>query len=206
MRHGICSFVVLLAATLVACAGVTAPPRDGNAPSAAKSVSPGACGARETASVSPQTPSAASLRVPKGFSIETIARIDAARELAPLPNGDLIVGTIGSDVYIVPNAEGTPSSPQVFAAIDDDKVAGAAFTVARCEIYVAGEHHVWSITYHGERKALHVRRIADVRTGPIAPGSDGDSSTPQPVLRVTRRWITAKSRAPRSIPLARRSP
>ncbi len=115
--------------------------------------------------------------VPAGFILETIADVGGARELAALPNGDLIVGTRGSDVYIVPNAEGTPGAPRVFATFDDDLAAGVAFARDGKEIYVATMHHVWAIPYRGERAASHVHRIADVRTGPVAPGTDGDVHT-----------------------------
>jgi glucose/arabinose dehydrogenase len=120
---------------------------------------------------------AASLRVPDSFTIEQIAAIRGARELAALPNGDLLVGTKGSDVYIVPNAEANANAPRVFASFDDDLAAGVAFSSERSEIYVGTMHHVWVIPYHGERKATRVRSIADVRTGPIPPHSDGDVHT-----------------------------
>ncbi len=114
------------------------------------------------------------LHAPKGFSVEQIAQIDGARELAPLPNGDLLIGTTGSDVYIVADAESRPGTPQVFATLDDERASGVAFAAERSEIYVATGHHVWAIPYHGERKARQIRRIADVRQGPVAPGTDGD--------------------------------
>lgn len=117
---------------------------------------------------------ASSLHVPAGFSIETIANVAGARELAALPNGDLLVGTKGSDVYIVPNAEGAPRNPQVFVSLDDDRAAGLAFVAARREIFVATMHHVWAIHYEAGRAATKPMRIADVRSGPEAPGTDGD--------------------------------
>lgn len=120
---------------------------------------------------------AASLRVPNGFLIETIASVPAARELVALPNGSLIVGTLGHDVYLVPDSEGRVASPRVFATFDDDRAAGVAFASSRSEIYVATTNHVWSIAYHGEEKAPNSRQIADVRTGGIAPGTDGDIHT-----------------------------
>jgi glucose/arabinose dehydrogenase len=125
-----------------------------------------ACGARNT--------DAAALHVPAGFSIEKIADVDGARELVTLPNGDLIVGTEGRDVYIVPDAEGAAGSPQVFAAFDDEDAAGVAFAADRREIFVGTRYHVWAIPYRGERTASTIRRVANVRTGPIAPGTDGD--------------------------------
>ena len=115
------------------------------------------------------------LHVPRGFSIETIAEVNGARELAALPNGDLIVGTRGKSVYIVADAEERARSPLVFASFDDDDATGVAFAAPRSEIIVASEHHVYAIAYHrGESRATSLRRIADVRTGPVAPGTDGD--------------------------------
>jgi glucose/arabinose dehydrogenase len=119
----------------------------------------------------------ADLHVPRGFAIETIAVISGARELAALPNGDLIVGTEGQDVYVVPDAEGKAGTPEVFARFDDDRAAGVAFSSQRSEIFVGTMHHVWAIPYRGERAATQVRRIADVRAGPLAPGTDGDVHT-----------------------------
>jgi glucose/arabinose dehydrogenase len=174
MRRALSTSLLVIVAALPGCAGAAPAPQDHDAPSTHKSVAVGGCNAREgTSSASAET-ATSPLHVPKGFSIETIAKLSGARELAPLPNGDLLVGTDGSDVYIVPNADGTPGTPQVFATVDDDYADGVTFAASRCEIYVASEHHVWAIPYHGERKASRIHRIADVRTGPIAPGSDGD--------------------------------
>lgn len=117
------------------------------------------------------------LHVPRGFTIETIADVGGARELAVLPNSDLIVGTRGQDVYIVPNADGKPGTPHVFATFDDEGASGVAFAAARRAIYVATMHHVWEIPYRGERSATQPQRIADVRSGPVAPGTDGDVHT-----------------------------
>jgi glucose/arabinose dehydrogenase len=170
---------LVLLAIFVACGGgATDTPRDGAPPSPGRApANPAGCGSHEGAAPPGRAFPDAALRVPKGFVIETIASIGAARELAPLPNGDLIVGTDGSDLYIVPNAEATPGSPQVFATLNDEKAEGVTFVKARCEIYAASMHHVWAIPYHGERKAPLVRRIADVRRGPVAPGTDGDVHT-----------------------------
>jgi glucose/arabinose dehydrogenase len=125
-----------------------------------------ACGARESA--------ASSLHVPAGFAVEKIADVPGARELAALPNGDLIAGTRGRDVYLVPNAEGIASAPVVFASFDDDVASGVAYASEPREIFVGTAHHVWAIRYAGERKAKNVLRVADVRTGSEAPGTDGD--------------------------------
>ena len=57
------------------------------------------------------------LTIPTGFKMEVIAQIGSARELAALPNGDLLVGTNGSSVYIIPSAEAdaAPGKSQKFA-------------------------------------------------------------------------------------------
>ncbi|MGA8385868.1 MAG: hypothetical protein WB687_11295, partial [Candidatus Cybelea sp.] len=108
------------------------------------------------------------LHVPNGFLIETIASIPSARELVALPDGNLIVGTLRHDVYVVPGAEGLAASPRVFATLDDDRAAGIAFSNSRSEIYVATTNHVWVLAYPGKANAQTVRRIADVRAGAIA--------------------------------------
>ncbi len=120
---------------------------------------------------------APNLHVLEGFTIETIADVSGARELAALPNSDLIVGTRGRDVYIVPNADGKPGTPYVFATFDDERASGVAFAAARRAIYVATMHHVWEIPYRGGRSTTQPQRIADVRSGPVAPGTDGDVHT-----------------------------
>lgn len=165
---------ILLLAALVACAGANAPSTAGAAAANRNVTEPGVCGSATSDAPRGSSLSTPALYVLTGFTIETIAAVDDARELAALPNGDLLVATTGSEIYIVPNAEGTPGAPQIFATIDDSLAAGVAFAGARCEIYVGSEHHVWAIPYHGERKAKKIRSIADVRSGPVAPGTDGD--------------------------------
>ncbi len=120
---------------------------------------------------------ATALRVPAGFSVERIASVSKPREIAALPNGDLLVGTTGSDVMILPDAEGRPRAPQVFASFDDARAAGVTYAAPLRKVFVATMHHVWAIAYNGERAASNVRKIADVRTGPVAPGTDGDVHT-----------------------------
>jgi glucose/arabinose dehydrogenase len=121
------------------------------------------------------TNAAQNLTVPAGFTILTIAHVPRARELAALPNGDLIVGTESSDVYIVPNAEANPAGqPRVFTTIPDDRAAGVAFSTERGELYIAGEHGVYAMAYRPGDAPGGLRLIAHVRTGPVAPDSDGD--------------------------------
>ncbi len=93
------------------------------------------------------------LHVPNGFLIETIASIPSARELVALPDGNLIVGTLRHDVYVVPDAEGLAVSPRVFATLDDDRAAGIAFSTSRSEIYVATTNHIWVLAYPGKANA-----------------------------------------------------
>lgn len=121
-------------------------------------------------------PAASALSVPHGFTIERIAQIDGPRELAMLPNGDLLVGTKGNSVYIVPSVERRAGRPRVFVQLDDDLAAGVTFVPQRSQVIVGTEHHVYAIAYRGGTAGAP-RRIADVRTGPVAPGSDGDVHT-----------------------------
>jgi glucose/arabinose dehydrogenase len=126
---------------------------------------------------SAQTPDTAqSLAVPSGFQILTVAHVLSARELAALPTGDLIVGTSSSNIYIVPNAEGgAVGQPQLFATLPDAHAAGVAFAAEPSVIYFASEHGIYATNYSaGQRTASTITLIARVRTGPIAPNSDGD--------------------------------
>ena len=128
----------------------------------------------------------AALRVPNGFLIETIASIPAARELVALPDGNLIVGTLRHDVYVVPDAEGPAVSPRVLATLDDDRAAGIAFSTSRSEIYVATTNHIWVLAYPGKANAPNVRRIADVRARRDRAG-DGRRRSYDDVRSVRRR-------------------
>ncbi len=115
--------------------------------------------------------------LPRGFQARIIANVPGARELAALPNGDLLVGTLGSNVDIVPHAEadGSAGTPRVFATLNDDLAQGVTFAAATCTIYVATEHAVWAIPYTAsQRIAARIVRVARVRTGPVSPGTDGD--------------------------------
>jgi glucose/arabinose dehydrogenase len=123
--------------------------------------------------------------------IQTIANVGQARELVGLPNGDLLVGTAGSNVYIVPNAEasGAAGAPKVFATISEtvplnepsvgsNNAEGVAFSPSTCTIFVATEYHVWSTPYKdGDLSAENLQPIATVRTGPTASPGDGDYHT-----------------------------
>ncbi len=169
---------------LVACgggagAGATArpssPPHPNAAPPRAASNCSGAAPAHASAGIAPRTPPG--LSVTSGFTLETIAGIGGAREIAPLPNGDLIVGTSGSAVYIVPNAEGAAGAgvARVFATIHDAPDAGVAFSQPTCTVYIATQYGIYATPYRdGDLTAERLTKIRSVRTGSISPTTDGD--------------------------------
>ena len=138
------------------------------------------------------TPATPALTVASGLTIQTIASVAGARELAALPNGDLLVGTGGGNVYIIPNAEasGAAGAPKVFATISNESVPagepttginnpeGVAFSQSSCTVFISTEYHVWSTPYKdGDLAAENLRAIATVRTGPTANPGDGDYHT-----------------------------
>jgi glucose/arabinose dehydrogenase len=137
-----------------------------------------ACAGSATSAQSPPTPTG--LSVPSGYAIQTIAHVAGAREIAPLPNGDLLVATTGSTIFIVPAAlQPAPATPRVFATIDDAPDAGITYSASQRAIYVATLHGVYRIAYHpGDRRAsANPQKVATVRSGPVAPNSDGDIHT-----------------------------
>jgi glucose/arabinose dehydrogenase len=143
---------------------------------------PAACnGSVKSTSTPGPAPSAMSgLALQSGFSLMKVASVGGARELAALPNGDLLVGTNGNSVYIVPNVEasGAVGTPQVFTSINDSPVEGVAFAGATCTIYVATQHGAYAIPYtDGMLTASNPTQIAMVRQGTPTPGSDGDVHT-----------------------------
>jgi len=116
----------------------------------------------------------ARLRLPSGFVANVVANVSGARELAALPNGDLLVGTSGTTVAILPNAEsaGVASTPATFAAINDAPVQGVAYGGGF--VFVATQHGVYRIVYANGAQSGTPAKIAAVRTGTVAPNSDGD--------------------------------
>lgn len=109
-----------------------------------------------------------SLAVPSGFSIEIIAHVRAARELAVASNGDLLVGTLGSDVFIVDDAERAVAAPRVFAHVDDSPAAGVALSPDA--LYIGGQFTIWRVPYKtGDRVAqAKPQPIAHVRPNGLA--------------------------------------
>jgi glucose/arabinose dehydrogenase len=119
------------------------------------------------------------LQVASGYVYSTIASVPGARELAALPNGDLLVGTSGTQLHIVPNAEsaGSPGAASVFITLPDSPAQGVALSADGSTIYAATQYGVYKIPYHsGDQSEPNSSavKIASVRTGPISPGSDGD--------------------------------
>jgi len=112
---------------------------------------PAACSGAtlSTAAEAPTPPTPPVVTLPQGFSIETIALIPSARQLAALPNGDLVVGTSDQSVFLIPNAEadGQPGVPAIFATVNDAPVQGVAFARSICTIYVASRHGIYSTPY-----------------------------------------------------------
>ena len=108
--------------------------------------------------------SATALHVPAGFSIERIASVDGARELAVAPNGDLFVGTNGNAVVVVPDAQGMAAAPRTFATFDDRPVAGVALDGDA--LYAGGQFGVYRVAYRAGDRTARARpeRIAPVRT------------------------------------------
>src|SRR5262249_16352090 len=86
---------------------------------------------------------------------------------AALPNGDLLVGTNGRSIFIVPGAEndGAAGSPTVFAAIDDAPVHSVAFVADDCTVYAGAKHGVYRMPYRdGQLTASPGAPIARART------------------------------------------
>lgn len=165
--------LALIAALLVACGGggggTTA-----NAP-APPSQEPG--GAPHTQGCQPLTPPAtpapgaapqpaSGLSVPSGFTISVIGNVRGARELAFAPNGDLFVGTGGSSVYVIQNAEAQPATPRVFVNVNDAPAAGVALSLESCSLYIGVQSGVYRVPYTvGDSTAQGgATKIAAVRT------------------------------------------
>ena len=106
----------------------------------------------------------AALKVPTGFTAERIATVPRARELAVAPNGDLFVGTNGSAIYVVADAQGAAGAPKEFATFDDSHVASVLLTADT--LYAGGEFGVYRLPYRtGDREArAKPQKIASLRT------------------------------------------
>ncbi len=181
MRTAVALAICTLGA--ISCAGGSTAPNPSamqakNAPGLLANATTGcAPGVAPTAAPGPLPQQAAGLRVPVGFTIDVVAKVGNPRELAMLPDGDLLVGTKGDAIYLVPNADaaGAAGAPVEFAAVSDTPNEGVTFAPSICTIFFSTQYHVYSTPYKtGDRVAEKVAQIADVRTGSIAPNSDGD--------------------------------
>jgi glucose/arabinose dehydrogenase len=126
-----------------------------------------------TPSAAPTSAAPASIAVAPGFSVGVVAKLESPHGLAFLPNGDLIVGTGGATIGIVPRADANQGPAQTFATLPDSPAYGVAY--AGASIYVATQSALWRIPYRtGDQRASSIVKIATYRQGPIAPHSDGD--------------------------------
>src|SRR5215472_9818022 len=90
------------------------------------------------------------IKIADGFASSTIASVNGARELAALPNGDLLVGTNTYSLDIVPDAEGpgAAGTPHVFVTLPDHWAQSVAVSTDDAWIYAATGHAVYRIAYH----------------------------------------------------------
>lgn len=156
-----------------------------------------ACTPSQTPSPVPPGPSpmpAVGLSVPAGLNIDIIANVNAARELAVAPNGDLFVGTSGSQVYIVPNADSSsnPGAPHVFVDLGDAPAAGVTLstTTQSCALYVGTQFGVYRIPYSigDENPQASAVKIASVR-----PGGSADHLTTSVAVSTTKLYASIGS-------------
>ncbi|MEI9936633.1 MAG: hypothetical protein WDO69_05355 [Pseudomonadota bacterium] len=156
---------------------------NGNAGAAGASTSSACNGSVHSTAAAGPTATTIALTVPTGFTLTTIAKVTGARELAALPNGDLLVGTSGMSVYLVPNADAAsaPGAPVVFTTAGEKSPQGVAFDSATCSIYVSSEHNIYKLAYKDAQQSGTIGTpIATVRTGSIAPNrpsGDTDNHT-----------------------------
>jgi glucose/arabinose dehydrogenase len=133
-------------------------------------------------SASPTTaalPVSSQLVIAAGFSASIVATVSGAREIAALPNGDLLVATSGATIAIVPSAESTgiAGTPATFATIPDIDAAGITYA-PNGSIYVGSTNGVWQLGYTtGAQTASSVTEIAHVRTGSLSPDPDDQHTT-----------------------------
>jgi glucose/arabinose dehydrogenase len=137
-----------------------------------------ACSGATHSTNAPQStlPATPALTVPSGFTIQVVAAVTYARALTALPNGDLLVATQGTDVYLVPNAETSraPGAPVKFASFPEAPAQGITFVPPSCTIYVGTATGIYAIPYaDAQQTAVPGQAIAHVRVG----GNTGHLST-----------------------------
>ncbi len=194
MHHGSRRLLasVALTALVAACSGsggASAPTTPGPSATATPTVAPTTAAGPSCLGATPapvRTPPPgpspgppAGLSVAAGLHIQQIAAVGGARELASLPNGDLLVATTGATVALLPFAENATGAlaAHTFVTIGDAPDAGIAFSSSLCTIFVGTQHGVYAIPYsYGDQTARATPTlIASVRTGSPPAGSDGDN-------------------------------
>ena len=128
------------------------------------------------------SPVNAALKVPANFQAATIGKVSGARGLAALPNGDLLVGTGGANMYMISNADALDlvgpvttfatfpiQSPSSGATLGPEDVA-----FDNKYIFASTEKTIWRMSYKRGQKTGTPISIGSVRTSSIAPHSDGD--------------------------------
>jgi len=137
-----------------------------------------------TGAVTTPPPIDARLTLASGFYGNVVANVGSARELAMLPNGDLLVGTGGRAIDIVPNADapGLAGTPRTFITLSEGPAT--SITVAPDGTLYAGTNStIWKIAYAtGDRSESTATIFQRVRTGPVSPGTDGDVHTSTSVV------------------------
>jgi glucose/arabinose dehydrogenase len=138
-----------------------------------------ACKGTSVSSASPAhiTVAMPDVHIADGLTIEIIGTADNARQLAALPNGDLLVATNDNRIWIFPNAEqdGAAGTPSVFATLPESPAQGITFVPNSCTIYVGTRHHVYAMTYSdGQMTGTPSNALATFRQGKTA-GTNGDN-------------------------------
>jgi glucose/arabinose dehydrogenase len=116
------------------------------------------------------------LTVTSGFYAEAIAHVAGAREIAAASNGDLLVGTTGTTIAVVPNAESDSiaGAAQTLVTLPEGPAEGIALG-PNGTLYAGTNTSIWAIPYMpGTLTAPAATKIAAIRTGPVSPASDGD--------------------------------
>lgn len=118
----------------------------------------------------------AEIKVAPGFVMEAVARINGARHIAPLANGDLIVGTLSDVVWYVPHADAAKAgAPTYFLQrTGEEPVHGVFFHEPSCNVFAASQTSIYRIPYSdAQTTATAGEPIAHVRPG----GNSGHQTT-----------------------------
>jgi glucose/arabinose dehydrogenase len=132
----------------------------------------------------PAPPERGSLGLADGFELINLAQVaDGPRQLLVLPNGDMLVATNGSNVYLITNADGaqgtSASAPTVFASFPGDPPAqGIAYDPTTCIIYVGTQHAIYAMPYvDAQTTGVVGAPIATFRQVPPDAGHNDDIHT-----------------------------